>query len=333
MLEKGYFVIFCILDLAREEGKKLKKVLNAVDIQQLFVITLGTLSMTIGLYFFMVPDSLVGGGTGGMAQVLAPFIPLPYSVILFAINIILLVIGIVVIGKEFGGTTLYSVILYSGFYALFERFVPISGSLADDPLVNLILGQVLLSTGVGLVFNAGATTGGVDIIAKIMNMYLPVTFATGVMISDLTILLANMLVFGIERGLYATIGVLLGNVVIDRVITGGSARYNVNITSEISGQINDFILTDIGRATTIYSAKGGYTKRARAVITTVVDREELLRLKNFVTEIDSNAFMYVSPVSEVTGRGFSFEVRPKQSRIAKIRERALKGKEVNNNKN
>ncbi len=308
----------------------MKKILNAVDIQQLLIITLGTLSMTIGLYFFMVPDSLVGGGTGGMAQVLAPFIPLPYSVILFAINMVLLVIGIVVIGKEFGGTTLYSVILYSGFYALFERFVPVSGSVADDPLVNLILGQVLLSTGVGLVFNAGATTGGVDIIAKIMNMYLPVTFATGVMISDLMILSANMLVFGIERGLYATIGVLLGNVVVDRVITGGSARYNVNITSEISGQINDFILTDIGRTTTIYTAKGGYTKKTRAVITTVVDREELLRLKNFVTEIDSNAFMYVSPVSEVTGRGFSFEVRRKQSRIAKIRERALKGKKTSN---
>lgn len=308
----------------------MKKILNAVDIQQLLIITLGTLSMTIGLYFFMVPDSLVGGGTGGMAQVLAPFIPLPYSVILFAINMVLLVIGIVVIGKEFGGTTLYSVILYSGFYALFERFVPVSGSVADDPLVNLILGQVLLSTGVGLVFNAGATTGGVDIIAKIMNMYLPVTFATGVMISDLMILSANMLVFGIERGLYATIGVLLGNVVVDRVITGGSARYNVNITSEISGQINDFILTDIGRTTTIYTAKGGYTKKTRAVITTVVDREELLRLKNFVTEIDSNAFMYVSPVSEVTGRGFSFEVRRKQSRIAKIRERALKGKKASN---
>lgn len=326
MIAQGYFVIFCVLDWTRQRGIKLKKVLAAIDIQQLFIITLGTLSMTIGLYFFLVPDSLVGGGTGGMAQVLAPFIPLPYSAILFAINIVLLVIGIMVIGKEFGGTTLYSVILYSGFYALFERFVPVTGAVADDPLVNLILGQVLLSTGVGLVFNAGATTGGVDIIAKIMNMYLPITFATGVMISDMIILLANMLVFGIERGLYATIGVLLANVVVDRVITGGSARYNVNITSEIAGEINEFILTELARATTIYTAKGGYTKKSRAVITTVVDREELLRLKNQVTEMDANAFMYVSPVSEVTGRGFSFEVRRKQSRIAKLRARALKGK-------
>lgn len=304
----------------------MKKAIEAIDFQQIFVITLGTLSMTIGLYFFLVPDSLVGGGTGGMAQVLAPFVPIPYSVVLFAINLVLLAVGIMVIGKEFGGTTLYSVILYSGFYAIFEQFVPVSGGVAEDPLVNLILGQVLLSSGVALVFNAGATTGGVDIIAKIMNMYLPVTFATGVMICDLTILLANMLVFGIERGLYATIGVLLANVVVDRVITGGSARYNVNITSEVGGEINDFILTDLARATTIYTAKGGYTKKARAVITTVVDREELLRLKNHVTETDGDAFMYVSPVSEVTGRGFSFDVRRKQSRIAKIRERALKGK-------
>jgi len=126
--------------------------------------------------------------------------------------------------------------------------------------------------------------------------------------------------------LYATIGVLLAIVVVDRVIAGGSGRYNVNIASEIAGVINYFILTELARATTIYTAKGDYTKKTRAVITTVVDREELLRLKNFVTEIDSNAFMYVSPVSEVTGRGFSFEVRRKQSRIAKLRERALKGK-------
>ncbi|MEY8369991.1 YitT family protein [Aerococcaceae bacterium 50-4] len=304
----------------------MKKAIEAIDFQQIFVITLGTLSMTIGLYFFLVPDSLVGGGTGGMAQVLAPFVPIPYSVVLFAINLVLLAVGIMVIGKEFGGTTLYSVILYSGFYAIFEQFAPVTAGVAEDPLVNLILGQVLLSSGVALVFNAGATTGGVDILAKIMNMYLPVTFATGVMICDLTILLANMLVFGIERGLYATIGVLLANVVVDRVITGGSARYNVNITSEVGGEINDFILTDLARATTIYTAKGGYTKKARAVITTVVDREELLRLKNHVTETDGDAFMYVSPVSEVTGRGFSFDVRRKQSRIAKIRERALKGK-------
>ncbi len=302
----------------------MKNIKTAIDFKQLFVVGLGTLSMTIGLYFFLVPDSLVGGGTGGVAQVLAPFLPLPYSAVLFSINLVLLIIGVIVIGKEFGGTTLYSVILYSGFYALFERFVPITSGISDDPLVNLIIGQVLLSIGVGTVFNAGATTGGVDIVAKIMNMYLPVSFATGVMMTDMVILLANMLVFGFERGLYATIGVLLANVVVDRVITGGSARYQVNITSEISGEINDFILHDIFRATTIYTAKGGYTKKPRAVITTVVDREELLRLKNFVTEIDSNAFMYVSPVSEVTGRGFSFEVRQKESSLTKIRERALK---------
>lgn len=282
--------------------------------------------MTIGLYFFLVPDSLVGGGTAGIAQALAQFAPIPYSIILFAINAILLIVGIMVIGKEFGGTTLYSVVLYSAFYGMFERFAPITESLSDDPLVNLVIGQVILSSGVAIVFNAGATTGGVDIIGKIMNMYLPVTFATGVMMTDTVILLINMSVFGIERGLYAAIGVLLANVVVDRVITGGSARYQVNITSEFGMEINDFILYEIVRATTIYTAKGGYTKKPRAVITTVLNREELLRVKNFIAEHDPNAFMYVSTVSEVSGRGFSFEVRRKQSRIAKIKERTLNRK-------
>lgn len=297
-----------------------------IDFQQIIVITLGTLMMTIGLYFFLVPDSLVGGGTAGIAQALAQFAPIPYSIILFAINAILLIVGIMVIGKEFGGTTLYSVVLYSAFYGMFERFAPITESLSDDPLVNLVIGQVILSSGVAIVFNAGATTGGVDIIGKIMNMYLPVTFATGVMMTDTVILLINMSVFGIERGLYAAIGVLLANVVVDRVITGGSARYQVNITSEFGMEINDFILYEIVRATTIYTAKGGYTKKPRAVITTVLNREELLRVKNFIAEHDPNAFMYVSTVSEVSGRGFSFEVRRKQSRIAKIKERTLNRK-------
>lgn len=297
-----------------------------IDFQQIIVITLGTLMMTIGLYFFLVPDSLVGGGTAGIAQALAQFAPISYSIILFAINAILLIVGIMVIGKEFGGTTLYSVVLYSAFYGMFERFAPITESLSDDPLVNLVIGQVILSSGVAIVFNAGATTGGVDIIGKIMNMYLPVTFATGVMMTDTVILLINMSVFGIERGLYAAIGVLLANVVVDRVITGGSARYQVNITSEFGMEINDFILYEIVRATTIYTAKGGYTKKPRAVITTVLNREELLRVKNFIAEHDPNAFMYVSTVSEVSGRGFSFEVRRKQSRIAKIKERTLNRK-------
>ncbi|RPA58677.1 YitT family protein [Aerococcus agrisoli] len=280
--------------------------------------------MTIGLYFFLVPDALVGGGTGGIAQVINPFVPVPYSVSLFVINLILLVIGVIVIGKEFGGTTFFSVVLYSGFYALFEHYYPVSHGVSDNPIVNLVLGQVLLSSGVGMVFNAGATTGGVDIIAKIMNMYLPVTFASAAMFTDMTILLLNMLVFGFERGLYAAMGILLGNLVVDRVITGGSARYQVNITSKNYLAINEFILHEIFRATTIYDAKGGYTKQERKVVTSVVDREELLRLKNFVSEIDENAFMYVAPVSEVLGRGFSFEVRQKRSSIVKLRERALK---------
>lgn len=295
-----------------------------VNFSQLFVVTIGTLMMTIGLYFFLVPDALVGGGTGGIAQVINPFVPVPYSVSLFVINLILLIIGIIVIGKEFGGTTFYSVVLYSGFYALFEHYFPVSHGVSDNPIVNLVLGQVLLSSGVGMVFNAGATTGGVDIIAKIMNMFLPITFASAAMFTDMTILLLNMLVFGFERGLYAAMGILLGNLVVDRVITGGSARYQVNITSEKAVDINEFILHEIYRATTIYTAKGGYTKKPRAVVTSVVDREELLRVKNFVSEIDENAFMYVAPVSEVLGRGFSFEVRQKRSSIAKLRERAFK---------
>ncbi|MCZ0717267.1 YitT family protein [Aerococcus kribbianus] len=286
--------------------------IKRLNLTQLLMVALGTFLMTIGLYFFLVPDELVGGGTAGITIVLDHFIGLPYSLILLIVNLFLLSLGIIFVGKDFGGTTIVSIVLYSFFYGLFERFMPLNGPVADDSIVNLILGVVIMAVGLGTVYNAGASTGGTDILGKIINMHTPIPFALSVMIVDLTVLMFVMLIFGVDRGLYASIGILLNSQIVDKIMSGGNVKFQVTIISEHGGTINDFILTELHRATTIYNAKGGYTKAPRAVIITVINRSDMIELKRHLHEVDMRAFLYVSTVSEVTGEGFTYNIKPTQ---------------------
>lgn len=280
-----------------------------INMTQIFLVALGTFLMTTGLYFFLVPGELVGGGTAGITIVLSALINLPYSLILFIVNMTLLALGVIFVGRDFGGTTLLSILLYSLFYAMYERFIPLSAPIAEDSIVNLILGSVIMSIGLGTVYNAGASTGGTDILGKIINMYTPIPFATSVMIVDLIVLAFVMLMFGIDRGLYASIGILLNSQIVDKIMSGGNVKFQVTIISEHGGRINQFILNELHRATTIYNARGGYTKAPRAVIVTVLNRQDMIDLKRHLHEVDMRAFLYVSTVSEVSGEGFTYNVK------------------------
>ncbi|MGV3175010.1 YitT family protein [Aerococcus suis] len=285
--------------------------LKNINVRQLLLVALGTFLMTTGLYFFIVPDELAGGGTAGITIVLDALIGLPYSVILFIVNMTLLALGIIFVGKDFAGTTLVSIFLYSIFYGMYERLIPIDGPVAEDSIVNLILGITIMAVGMGTVYNAGASTGGTDILGKIINMYTPIPFAMSVMIVDLIVLMFVMLMFGIDRGLYASIGILLNSQIVDKIMSGGNVKFQVTIISEHGSAINDFILNDLHRATTIYNAKGGYTKTPRVVIITVINRSDMIALKRHLHEVDTRAFLYISTVSEVSGEGFTFNVKQK----------------------
>lgn len=279
-----------------------------LDYKKFLIINLGLLIMTIGLYFFLMPSNLAVGGATGLAMVLSYLIPsIPMGVILAVINIILFIAAFIVLGTEFGGYTVYSSLALSGMIAFFELLMPMTAPFTDDLFINLIFGILISGVGMGLVFNQNASTGGTDIIAKIINKYLHLEIGKSLLAADFLITLFAGLVFGARLGMYALLGIVINSFVIDKMIAGFNVKINMIIISREIEAINEFILVDVFRGTTIYHATGGYSKEERRIINTIVSRSEYVRIRNFVRNIDDKAFVAVSYITEIEGEGFTFK--------------------------
>jgi uncharacterized membrane-anchored protein YitT (DUF2179 family) len=279
-----------------------------LDIKKFLIINVGLAIMTAGLYFFLMPSNLAVGGATGLAMVLSYLIPsIPMGVILAVINIILFITAFLVLGKEFGGLTVYSSLALSGMIALLELVVPMTHPFTDDLFINLIFGILISGVGMGIVFNQNASTGGTDIVAKIINKYLHLDIGKSLLAADFLITLFAGLVFGARLGMYALLGIVINSFVIDKMIAGFNVKINMIIISDHIDEINEFILVDVFRGTTIYHATGGYSKEDKRIINTIVSRSEYIRIRNFIKSIDEKAFVAVSYITEVEGEGFTFE--------------------------
>lgn len=279
-----------------------------LNIKKFLIINVGLAIMTAGLYFFLMPSNLAVGGATGLAMVLSYLIPsIPMGVILAVINIILFITAFLVLGKEFGGLTVYSSLALSGMIALLELVVPMTHPFTDDLFINLIFGILISGVGMGIVFNQNASTGGTDIVAKIINKYLHLDIGKSLLAADFLITLFAGLVFGARLGMYALLGIVINSFVIDKMIAGFNVKINMIIISDHIDEINEFILVDVFRGTTIYHATGGYSKEDRRIINTIVSRSEYIRIRNFIKSIDEKAFVAVSYITEVEGEGFTFE--------------------------
>ncbi|HCO18769.1 YitT family protein [Gudongella oleilytica] len=279
-----------------------------LNIKKFLIINVGLAIMTAGLYFFLMPSNLAVGGATGLAMVLSYLIPsIPMGVILAVINIILFITAFLVLGKEFGGLTVYSSLALSGMIALLELVVPMTHPFTDDLFINLIFGILISGVGMGIVFNQNASTGGTDIVAKIINKYLHLDIGKSLLAADFLITLFAGLVFGARLGMYALLGIVINSFVIDKMIAGFNVKINMIIISDHIDEINEFILVDVFRGTTIYHATGGYSKEDKRIINTIVSRSEYIRIRNFIKSIDEKAFVAVSYITEVEGEGFTFE--------------------------
>lgn len=279
-----------------------------LDLKKFLIINVGLAILTAGLYFFLMPSNLAVGGATGLAMVLSHLIPsIPMGVILAVINIILFITAFLVLGKEFGGLTVYSSLALSAMIAILELFVPMTQPFTDDLFINLIFGILIAGVGMGIVFNQNASTGGTDIIAKIINKYLHLDIGKSLLAADFFITLFAGLVFGARLGMYALLGIVINSFVIDKMIAGFNVKINMIIISDQIDAINEFILVDVFRGTTIYHATGGYSKEDKRIINTIVSRSEYIKIRNFVKSIDEKAFVAVSYITEVEGEGFTFE--------------------------
>lgn len=271
-------------------------------------IVLGSLAVATGIYYFWAPAQLAAGGISGLAIVIQYLIPrVPISFIVFGLDILMFLIGFIVLGASFGVKSVTSSISIALCMRLFERITPTVSVLSHDTLVILIFGSLFISFGQAVIFNQEASSGGTDIIAKIISKYTHLNIATSLLLADMAVVLLAMGTFGIEKGLYAALGVLMTTTMIDYFISGFSVEKHVMIipsTEEGASKSRTYILETLGRGATVYEAKGAYSGESKEVLMTVVDRRQFVLLKQYVREIDPAAFLTVQNLHEVMGEGF-----------------------------
>ena len=268
------------------------------------LLTISTLIMAVGIYFFKFANNFTFGGITGIAVLVAKFLPISASDFSFVVNILLLIIGWIVLGKSFAEKTAYSTILLSVSLSLLERIYPMSHPLTNEPLLELIFAILLPALGSAILFNIGASSGGTDVIAMILKKYTSVDIGKGLMISDLIFTLAGFLVFNVKTGLYSLLGLIMRSALIDNFIESFNRSKYFHVVTSNATCICDFIQNDLQRGATIVNATGAFTGDDKYIILTVLSPSQAVKLRNFIKEHDPKAFLLVSNTSEIIGKGF-----------------------------
>lgn len=277
-------------------------------IKKIMILTLGTLVLTFGFFFFIMPFNLTIGGISGIAMSLNAFVPqIPTGIFVMIMDTILYIIAFIILGKSFGVLSIYCSFIFASSTTLLEILLPNFKPLTDDILINLIFGIIISAAGMALVINQGASTGGTDIIAMIIRKYFSIDVGKCMLVADFFVVLLGMYTFGTKSGMYAMLGICINSIVIDKAIAGLNTRVNMMITSDKYKEINAYIIDQISRGSTIYKAVGGFSDNEKFVINTIVSRGEYIKIKNYVKSIDPKAFVCISYVSEVVGEGFTYD--------------------------
>jgi uncharacterized membrane-anchored protein YitT (DUF2179 family) len=258
----------------------------------------------IGVYFFRFPNNFSFGGVTGIAVVLGKLFPLSPSFITFVLNMILLVIGFIFLGKGFGIKTVYSSVLLSLGLWLLEYIYPMPAPLTDEPMLELTFAIALPAFGSALLFNVGASGGGTDIIAMIMRKYTSFNIGSALFYTDLSITLAACMVFDIKTGLFSLLGLMIKSLVIDGVIESINLSKYFNIVCDDAEPICDFIVNQLKRSATVCDAKGAFSHNHKNVIFTALNRRQAVQLRSFIKKVEPSAFILISNTSEIVGKGF-----------------------------
>lgn len=267
-------------------------------------ITLGIVLVVFSLEYFFIPNNIAAGGVTGIAIVLTSYFPwINTGAVVFVLNLVLFGVAFLLIGGNFGAKTIYASFGLSSVMWIVERFLnPVA--LTNELMLAAVFGTIITSLGMALIFNVNASTGGTDILAKILNKYLMMDIGKSLLAVDFLVTLAGAITFGIDVGLYALLSVILNGLAIDKVIEGFKARKEIKIISEKNIEISEFILKDLDRGCTFLSARGGFNKSEISILYTVLGRTEFIKLKNYIREIDHDAFITVGEAHEVLGEGF-----------------------------
>lgn len=262
-------------------------------------ITLGTIVVGVSVFFFLIPSKVSVGSISGLAIVLANFIPLPVSSLTMIMNVLLLLFGFLVIGKEFGVKTVYTSLLLPVVIGILEWVIPNNQSLTSDQTLDVICYCVLVSVGLSILFNRNASSGGLDIIAKFLNKFFRMDLGKAMGAAGMAVALSSALVYDTKTVVLSVLGTYFSGLVLDHFIFGSTLKKRVCIISSHYEEILDFILYDLHSGATKYHAYGAYTNKEHLEINTIVDKHEYMQLISFVSKVDPNAFITIYAVTEM----------------------------------
>ena len=273
--------------------------LSKENIKEFLKITVGTIIVGVAVYFFMLPSHLSVGSVAALAMMLSNFIPLTVSQITMIINVGLLIMGFLLIGPEFGIKTVYCAVLLPLVLGVFEVLFPDFRSITEDPLLDVICYILVVGVGLAILFSANASSGGLDIVAKLMNKYLRMELGAAMSVSGMVVALSSALVYDSKTVVLSVLGTYFGGIVVDYFIFGLNIKRRVCIISPKLDEIVEFILHDLHSGATLYEGMGAYDKTPRREVITIVDKQEYRRLMDYVRETDPKAFVTVYSVSDV----------------------------------
>ena len=293
-------------------GQEKKALVSLAQIKYFAMLNFGILLVAIGIYFFKAPNGFATGGVSGIALILSKMLPvLRQSTYMLIINVLLLIVGLLVLGRECGGLTIYCTLVMSLENSLFEELIPLSGPLTAYPLLELVYAVLLTGVGGAIVFKCKASTGGTDIVALVLKKYTSMNVGTALLCTDFLIAAATFIRFGEggisfdpQTGLFSLLGLFAKVFVVDDIIDSMNLCKSFTIITTKHEEIDAFILKDMKHSATVYDAQGAFSGESRKVIITVCRRSEAIKLRKRVNEIDPHAFIIITKTSEIMGKGF-----------------------------
>ena len=272
---------------------KLNKILDFL------IITGGALITSAAIFFFMLPSHVAVGSGSALAMVMAEFIPLPVSVLSLCLNVFLLLLGFLLIGPSFGAKTVYTSVMIPVFMGVFEQIFPNMQSLTGDAMIDVICYILVVGIGMAILFLRNASSGGLDIVAKIMNKYLKMELGKAVSVSGVAVALTSALCYDTKTVVLSVLGTYFGGMLVDHFIFGLNIKRRVCVISPHLDEIIRFILHDLHSGATVNEIFGAYDMTPRREVIAIVDKTEYRRLMDFVRRIDPTAFVTVYSVSEI----------------------------------
>jgi len=268
-------------------------------IREFAVITFGTAIIAAGVYFFMLPSRVSVGSGAALAMVLSNFIPLSVSAITLIMNVGLLVLGFLLIGPEFGAKTIYCSVLMPLILGVFEVIFPNFQSITGEPMLDVICNILLVGIGLSILFPRNASSGGLDIVAKIMNRYLHIELGKAMAYSGMAVALSSALCYDSKTVVLSVLGTYFGGLLLDHFIFGVNIKRRVCVISKDLDTIVDFVLYELHSGATLGEIIGAYDNKPNMEMVTIVDKHEYRRLMDYIHKVDPKAFVTVYSVSDM----------------------------------